>query len=337
MPNFIYYSTYFFVGQLSSEWAYSIASQLNYVNLIYEILSESIIQPLFYFIGAVVSSKDDFTNRVKSGLFVTALIYTIFSLLIIIYVDTLLSFMATDKNIIEASKSYIRIESIANIFSMLSSYTLIALITLNQNKYLYILTIARLILSLVLDYILVSPLPFSFKLSINGIGYSNIIVNIILLFISISALKKEGINIFTKKKISFTWMLSFLKIGGLSGVESLVRNLAYMFMIVRMINVVGEQGTYWVANNFIWAWLLLPVMQLSELIKQEISTNKDVIKTHTLGFLFITFCICILWVLSIPLWKPFMIHVLNYQNIDVLFNLVLTLLFLYAFCFSKCF
>lgn len=30
-------------------------------------------------------------------------------------------------------------------------------------------------------------------------------------------------------------------------------------MISRMVNVVGEQGTYWVANNFIWSWLLLPI------------------------------------------------------------------------------
>ena len=58
--------------------------------------------------------------------------------------------------------------------------------------------------------------------------------------------------------------------GGISGLESLVRNLAFMLMIVRMVNVVGEQGTFWVANNFIWGWLLLPVLQLGELIKADV-------------------------------------------------------------------
>ncbi len=328
----------FFVGQLSNEWAYSIAGQLNYINLIYEILSESIILPLFYFIGTVISNKDEFTNRVKSGLFITALIYTIFSFLIIVFIDTLLSFMATDKNIFEASKAYIRLESVANIFSMLSAYALVALVALNKNKYLYLLTIVRLILSLLLDSFLVSTLPFSLNLGVNGIAYSNIIVNIILLLISIIALEKEGINILSTKKMSFAWMLSFVKIGGISGIESLVRNLAYMLMIVRMVNVVGEQGTYWVANSFIWSWLLLPVIQLAELIKQEISTNKDAIRTHTLGYFFITFCICIIWILSIPLWKPFMLYVLNYQNVDVLFNLVITLLVFYMlFAFQNVF
>ena len=54
----------------------------------------------------------------------------------------------------------------------------------------------------------------------------------------------------------------------ISGLESLVRNLAFMLMIVRMVNVVGEQGTFWVANNFIWGWLLYRLLQLVNLLKQ---------------------------------------------------------------------
>ena len=101
-----------------------------------------------------------------------------------------------------------------------------------------------------------------------------------------------------------------------------------------MINVVGEQGTYWVANNFIWGWLLLPVIQLGELIKQEVAMNKENVRNNTLGYLLITLGICILWVVFIPLYKPFMRYVLNYSDIDKLYNLVMVLLgfyVLYAF------
>ena len=104
---------------------------------------------------------------------------------------------------------------------------------------------------------------------------SVLVVNIVLLAVSLVLLSKENINIFDKAKLNFAWVKEFIKIGSISGLESLVRNVAYMVMISRMVNVVGEQGTYWVANNFIWGWLLLPVLQLGELIKQETSTNKD--------------------------------------------------------------
>ena len=219
-----------------------------------------------------------------------------------------LGIMATDKAILDESATYIQIESIANIFLILSQFLLVALVTINKSKYLYILTIARLMLSLLLDTFLVSSLPISLNLGVNGIGYSNIIVNIVLFAISLMLLSKENINVFDKVKFSFTWVKEFIKIGGISGIESFVRNLAYMLMISRMVNVVGEQGTYWVANNFIWGWLLLPVLQLGELIKQETATDKENIRKNTLGYFSITAIITVLWFVSIPLWKPFMMN-----------------------------
>jgi Na+-driven multidrug efflux pump len=242
--------------------------------------------------------------------------------------------MATDTTIIDASAIYIRIESVANIFSILTQFTLIVLITINKSKYLYALTFVRLILSLVCDTILVSSLPVSLNLGVNGIGYSNIIVNIFLLIISLLLLSKENINVFEKVKPDFSWVKEFVKIGGISGLESLVRNVAYMVMISRMVNVVGEQGTYWVANSFIWGWLLLPVLQLGELIKQEVAIDKDNIRKNGLGYFVITAIISALWFVSIPLWKPFMTNVLQFNDVNKLFALVLVLVgfyLLYAF------
>ena len=50
----------FFLGQLPGEWAYSIAGQLSWVNLLYEILNEAIILPLFYFVGQVRGTGPNF-------------------------------------------------------------------------------------------------------------------------------------------------------------------------------------------------------------------------------------------------------------------------------------
>ena len=205
-----------------------------------------------------------------------------------------------------------------------------ALVTVNKSKYLYALTGARLILCLVSDTFLVSGLSVSANLGVNGIGYSNIIVNILLLAVSIVLLAKEEISVFAKSKLNFAWAKEFVKIGGISGVESLVRNVAYMVMIARMVNVVGEQGTYWVANNFIWGWLLLPVIQLGELIKQEVSRDKESIRKNSLGYFGITAIISALWFISIPLWKPFMSGVLGFNDVDKLFDLVLLLVGFYV-------
>ena len=320
----------FFLGQLPGEWSFSIAGQLSWVNLLYEILSEAIILPLFHFVGTVKEDKKDFGNRVRTGMLISLGVYAVLSALVMIFAEPLLKLMATDASIIEASASYIRIESVANVFSILTQFALVALVTIDKSKYLYALTGARLVLCLASDTFLVSSLPISLNLGVNGIGCSNIIVNAILLAVSILLLAKEDIRLFAKERLDFTWAKEFLKIGGVSGFESLVRNIAYMVMIARMVNVVGEQGTYWVANNFIWGWLLLPVIQLGELIKQEVSTDRENVRRNSLGYFGITAIIAVLWFVSIPAWKPFMSHVLGFTEVDKLFELVMVLVGFYV-------
>ena len=121
-----------------------------------------------------------------------------------------------------------------------------------------------------------------------------------------------------------------MKVGGISGAESFVRNVAYMLMISRMVNMVNEQGTYWVANNFIWGWLLLPIIQLGELIKKEVSTDEKAVKNNTLGYFAVTAIVCAIWFITIPGWKSFMANVLQFSDVDKLFNLVMVLLGFYV-------
>lgn len=125
-------------------------------------------------------------------------------------------------------------------------------------------------------------------------------------------------------------MKNFFKVGSISGLESLVRNISYMLMVARMVNMVGEQGTYWVANNFIWGWMLLPIIQLGELIKQETAKDKNAVKNNTIGYFAITAITCIIWVVTIPLYKPFMRNILGYSEVDKLFKLVMVLLVFYV-------
>lgn len=319
----------FFLGQLPGEYSFSIAGQLSWVNLLYEILSEAIVLPLFFFIGKVLTDKKRFANRMRTGLLVSVGAYTVLSVVIIVLAKPLLSLMTTDKAIIDASATYIRIESVASIFSLAFNFIMVGMVTLGKEKYVYALTTVKLVLCLLVDTFMVSTLPVSLNLGVNGIAFSNIIVNVLLVATAIILLRKEGIVLFQKAKLSFGWMKDFAKVGGISGLESFVRNIAYMLMIVRMVNMVGEQGTYWVANNFIWGWLLLPVLQLGKLIKRETATDENAVKNNSIGYFVITLAICVLWCITIPLWKPFMEHVLNFSDVDKLFELVMVLLGFY--------
>lgn len=333
------YTTFriFLIGQLPGEWGFSIAGQLQWVNLLYEILQEGLILPLFFFIGAVISNKDQLLNRIKSGLIFTVTVYFALSLLIFIFARPLVEFMAQNQTIIDETVSFIRLETIAMTFATTVRFIMVVLVTIRKDKNVYAMLIAQLIMTMLLDTFLVSTLDISLNLGVNGIAITNIIVNIVLLAVSIYLLNHNGLNLFSKTKVSFLWLKELFVKGGISGLESLVRNLAFMLMIVRMINVVGEQGTFWVANNFIWGWLLLPVIQLGELIKADTGEKGfESIKEKSLGYFGITTIIVLLWFVTLPLWEPFMKNVMQISNYqDVFFIALISVGFYVLFAFNN--
>jgi hypothetical protein len=108
-------------------------------------------------------------------------------------------------------------------------------------------------------------------------------------------------------------------------------------MIVRMVNVVGEQGTFWVANSFIWSWLLLPVIQLGELVKANTGEEGyDAVKDKSIGYFAITAIIVIIWFVSIPLWKPFLKDIMKISNYhDVYYIIIISVGFYVLFAFNN--
>lgn len=321
----------FYLGNIPNEWTFSIAGQLSWVSLLYEILTEAIILPLFFFIGKNIEKKDKILNLVKTGLVISFIPFFIVSSIIIAFPRQLLELMAINPNIIEETIPYIRLEAVANIFLILLLFVQTIIFSIKKEKYIYLLTFLRLILTIFLDTVFISNFNFSLKLGVNGIGYSNILLNLSLFILSLFILAKEDINIFKKIKLDFSWIKELAKIGGVSGLESFVRNIFYLIMISRMVNVVNEQGTYWVANSFIWGWLLLPILQLGELSKLEVSQDKDKFYNNISSYFTLTFIICSLWFITIPFWKGFMLHILNFKEVDKLFDLALLLSGFYIF------
>ncbi len=315
----------YFLGNLPGDWGFNIASQLSWVNLLYEIVQEALILPLFYIIGLSLNDNNELANKIRTGLLVTFGIYGALSILISIFANPLVRFMAQSVTLVDETVTYIRLETLANVFSTLTQFITMALITMKREKVLYIILGVQMVLTILLDTFFISQLPFSLNLGVNGIAYTNIIVNIVVLIVAFFILNAQGIPVFSKKlPLRFDWMKKWGKVGGYSGLESFVRNLAFMLMVVRMVNVVGEQGTFWVTNNFIWGWLLLPILQLGSLIKSDAAANGEkTIKEKTWGYGLLTLIVVALWFVTIPGWLPFIKNVMNISNAEDVFRLAL--------------
>jgi Na+-driven multidrug efflux pump len=326
----------FFLGDMPGDWGFNIASQMQWVSLLYEIVQEALILPLFFLLGKSLLNRDEFENKVRSGLLVTLGIYGLLSIFLLIFARPLVILMAQKGSLVDATVTYVRLESIASLFLTLSKFMVLVLVTMKKDKYMYLVLTLQLLMSVVLDAFLVSNLSFSLSIGVNGIAITNIIVNITMVALAIVLLRREQINILTNKtKMKLTWLKEWFKVGKFSGLESFLRNLAFMVMIVRIVNEVAEQGSYWVANNFIWGWLLLPVLALGDLAKKEIGENEDNIRTKTFGYFGVITVIVLIWLFTIPIWKPFLQDVMNVADYEKVYGIVtLQLVFYIVFAYN---
>ncbi len=313
----------FFLGDMPGDWGVNIASQLSWVNLIYEIVEEALILPLFFLLGKSLGSKEELTNKTRTGLIISFAVYAILSGLIVAFARPLCIWMASDPGTMDATVTYIRLESISFAIGIISKFITVLFVTLGKDVYMYVILAIRTVLTIILDTFLISSLTFSLNMGVNGIAVGNIIVSAVLAIVSVLLLSKEEIHLFEKKKLEFGWLKEYGKIGLFSGLESFVRNIAFMLMVSRLVNVISKQGTYWVANNFIWTWLLLPATALYDVVKKETAENKENMKTNTSGYFAVATIFSVLWFASIPLWKPFIQYVLNSDAYETIFYVVL--------------
>ena len=326
----------YFLGAMPGDWGFNIASQLSWVNLFYEVIQEALILPLFFMLGKSLSDRNELENKVKTGLLLTGIIYSVVSILIFVFSKQLVVFMAQDKTLVDATVNYIRLETIAALLSILFKFMLTVLITLRKDNYMYISLILQTTLSIILDTFLISDLRFSLKIGVNGIAVSNIIVNAVILMVCCLLLKRESIRIFKRSNVSFIWVKEWFDVGKYSGIESLIRNFVFMVMIIRMVNLVAEQGSYWIANNFIWQWLLLPALALHDLIKKDIGEDKNNIRKNTLGYIILSTIFVIIWLISIPLWKPFLKYIMNVSDYETVYYIVIVqTVFYVTFIYNK--
>lgn len=219
-------------------------------------------------------------------------------------------------NIIVVSH-YLQLETIAFMVGIIVSFINVVFVV-GKDKNVYVFLFIRVIFSLITDFLLIP------HLGVYGIAISNIIVNTILSIVSF-------IILYFQNYIKFCWfsktdlpiLKEWCKIGVFSGMQQFIDNFIYAIMICKMVNLVAEQGNYWIANNFIWGWLLIPISALAEVIKRDCKDGYT--KLNQFNYYFIALIVIIIWAVTIPLWEPFYLYVENLSNAKEIFLITIKL------------
>lgn len=326
-----------FIGAMPNDWGFNIASQIQWLNIIYEVIKEMLLVPLFFMLAqALKENRTTLINNALGGLLLVAVIHTLVSVVIFFSAETLVAGLNQAPALVHQTAHYIKLESIAIMLSVATEYLIVYLAITDDYKNLIKLSLLKIGLLVVSDVFLISNWNISLKLGVNGIAVSNILINgILTLFILSNGVIRRFIGLhhfyFDKR-----WFKQWLRLGVFSGLESLIRNTVFVLMILGMVNQIGEQGAYWIANSIIWGILLVPSLALGEVIKRDVATDSSAIISNTPFYMRLTMVFAVLWLLSMPAWEWFLSYILKTENIQTVTNIMkLQTVFYITFMFNN--
>ncbi|MBR3288384.1 MAG: hypothetical protein IKI71_01300 [Lachnospiraceae bacterium] len=260
----------------------NILGQMEWFDLIDEVITTMLIVPLYSLLS---KEKSKYNNGIA---FLTSfLIYSLFTIMIVYHITGITHFMNAGY-----AKEYLLLQTISLMFSFILTFIVLLLTINSDHKLVWILIIIKVVMLCICDYIFIG------RFKDIGAAYSEILVNVLLSVVSIPlVISKEYVGL---KSTELSFFKEWFQIGKFAGIQIFLDNFIYAIMIVKMVNAVNEAGNYWVANNFIWGWLLVPVTCFSELIKKNNLPSVSFKNTWEYGLMIIC-----LWVITMPFWSVF--------------------------------
>ncbi|MDD4454825.1 MAG: hypothetical protein PHI67_05865 [Candidatus Methanomethylophilaceae archaeon] len=314
----------YFLVTTGSVTALDVVGQIEWFDLINETLQAFLLIPMYYLLSKFLGDKQIFASKITQACLITFIVYLVFSVFVYLYSLNLVSFMVTATESIAEITTYLQLETIAFTIGILGSFYAIVYVLIGKSKYIYALLITKSILIIFGDSILIP------EFGVNGIAYTNILLNTIVAVVSIGLLHFEGLLCLKVGEIiDFNWLVDWVKTGFFSGSQVFLDNLIYVVIIVKMVNDVAEVGNYWIANNFIWGWLLVPVIALAEIIKKE-STN-GCRRESMVAYLTLNGIILGVWALTLPTWTFVFRDLMGIANPAGIFRIVTLLVPFYVF------
>lgn len=265
IPKFYDLSNVFWIGRISTD-ALAITEQYEFIAVTIEIVNEMIPFGILALVAQNYHNREKVIEILKAGLIIQIAFSLIVTGIVVFFTKDFVGTIGTPAEIINLTTGYLLLKSIALPFEAVAYILLIAIKSLQKGKEALILVTISVIVNMILDLFLISNTSISLHLGIQGVAIGYVVSKILLMIISVAYvihLLQLDIAAILKTK----WrdhVAPLFRIGGWTGLDSLVRNVGYMGLLL-VLNVMGnnEFGGYGLAMWVMWT-LLIPVLALGE-------------------------------------------------------------------------
>lgn len=304
------YSVYLIGNAIPDINALATVAQWQFIELLLEVVQETFVLAIFFFVGKGLQSKDGPGSPIRTSITSILGFSIILAVILFILSDNFVNIIGTPEAIRETTSVFLKIKTAGIPLFLLSAAMVIMIETINRKRYIFTLAVLHVIYRFVFDSLFYGGYSFSLQIGVLGVAWSDLIASF-LLFITGLILLRSIVFARVRNLFSFftlkDWK-TYFRVGGWSGLDSLVRNVAYFFMVVRLLNLLGENaiGGYYLSMHLIWSFMLVPILALAESARVLIARNsEDLLQVRKLWYsaLVIGGIIILLWLIFLPFWE----------------------------------
>ena len=306
------YSVYLIGNAIPDINALATVAQWQFIELLLEVVQETFVLAIFFFVGRGMQRAEGPGPHIRTALTSILLFSIVLAAALFIMSDNFVSIIGTPESIRLTTSQFLKIKTATIPLFLLSMASVVIVETVNRKRYILTIAVLQVVYQFIFDSLFYGGYPFSLNLGVLGVAWSEIASGSCL-FVTTMFLLRHIIFDKVRNLLSFftlkDWRI-YLRVGGWSGLDSLVRNVAYFFMIVRLLNLLGESsiGGYYLAMHIIWSFLLVPILALAESTRVLIANHsEDIYKVRQLFYsaLIIGGIIVLIWLVLLPFWGDF--------------------------------
>ena len=314
LPN-IYqiYRVYLIGNVVPDPGSLAIVSQWQFVGLVVEIFQEGTVLAIFFFLGSQLRHSAAIQlDRTKSVFTFILIASLLFSLGVFLFRDALINAIGTSGDIQDQTREFLGVSIFSVPFTLLSAAMVVLFEALRKRALVFVMAVSNVLLLFVFDSLFFGGHTFSLDLGVIGTAWSKLLSSALLFALG-------AVLLFANMRMSVSSLLArpsfgdmhvYLRVGLGSGLDSLVRNVAYFFMIIRLVNTIGatEIGGYYLAIQILWSFMLVPVLAFADSAKALVanaSGDMPRIKTLWHASMFIVALFMVFWIAAVPGFEGF--------------------------------
>ncbi|MDD5126774.1 MAG: hypothetical protein PHR43_01545 [Dehalococcoidales bacterium] len=251
--------------------ALATVAQWQFIELLLEVVQETFVLAIFFFVGMGIQNKQGPGYPIRTSITLIFFFSIVLSVTLFLISSHFVTIIGTPETIRETTSTFLKIKTAGIPVFLLSAASVVIVETINRKRIIFILAIMQVVYRFILDSLFYGGYSFSLDIGILGVAWADVLSSLLLLITALILIKPFAFDKLNSLKSFFTlkdWR-TYLRVGIWSGLDSLIRNVAYFFMIVRLLNLLGANsiGGYYLTMHIFWSFLLVPILAISESAK----------------------------------------------------------------------